>query len=364
MKILLIGPGKLKYMPYAHFYLDVIGGVNNEVHLAYWNRDEKSEDTSKFNAIHLHEFSLFMVNDEKLFTKVRYISRFARFCKKIIKKHNFDRLIILHTISGVMLTDLLFGEYSNRYILDYRDSTYERLGFFRRLVGGMVKHSMCTFVSSDAFRKYLPIECKEKIYTSHNLLLDSLSHREYTKVASDKIRIAFWGFIRHVDINKVLIDAISKDERFELHYYGREQKDALDLKDYTKAIGANNVYFHGEYVPEDRYKFVAQTDIIHNIYSGANENMAMAMGNKYYDSIIFRIPQVCQAESFMDQAASRANVGIGLNPMSDDFTESLYVYYKGLERNNFMEACDRELERVMKEYNFGIEVINEICNKS
>lgn len=362
MKILLIGPGKLKYMPYAHFYLDVIDRVNNEVHLAYWNRDEKLEDTSKFNGIHLHEFSLYMVNDEKLFTKLRYTKRFAKFCKKLIKEYNFDRLILLHTISGVMLTDLLFGKYSNRYILDYRDSTYERIGFFRKLVGGMVKHSICTFVSSDAFRKYLPNKCNEKIYTSHNLLLESLSHREYTKIPSNKIRIAFWGFIRHVDINKVLIDAISKDERFELHYYGREQKDALDLKDYIKAIGANNVYFHGEYVPEDRYKFVAQTDMIHNIYSGENENMAM--GNKYYDSIIFRIPQVCQAESFMDQAASRANVGIGLNPISDDFTESLYVYYRGLDCKGFEEACDRELERVMKEYNSGIEVINEICNKS
>ena len=43
MRILIIGPGKMKYMPYAHFYLDNIDRNVHDTHVAYWNRDEKVE---------------------------------------------------------------------------------------------------------------------------------------------------------------------------------------------------------------------------------------------------------------------------------------------------------------------------------
>lgn len=361
MKILLIGPGKLKYMPYAHFYLDIIDRKKNEVHLAYWNRDTKKEDCSCFNDIHLHEFSLFMQNDEKLLTKLLYTYKFSRFCKKLIREHRYDKLIILHTISGVMLSPILFTRYSNRYVLDYRDSTYETLGFFKRLVGNMVNNSMCTFVSSDGFRKYLPEEHSNKIFTSHNLLMDSLEHREYEKVESDKIRVSFWGFIRHVEHNKLLISRLADDARFELHYYGREQKDALELKNYVRVLGAKNVFFHGEYNPKDRYEFVKRTDIIHNTYN--DRNTMLAMGNKYYDGVIFRIPQLCMVGAYMAEACSRYNLGIALDPNEESFADDLCSYYRGLDKTAFNAGCDTELDRIMNEYIKGTQIINHIFNE-
>ena len=45
------------------------------------------------------------------------------------------------------------------------------------------------------------------------------------------------------------------------------------------------MFFHGDYKPEDRYTFVRNTDLIHNIYKDGN--MMLAMGNKYYDGLIF-----------------------------------------------------------------------------
>ena len=71
MKVLVIGPGKMKYMPYAHFYLDNIDWNEHEVHVAYWNRDEKDEDLSQYKGLYMHEFRRFMVNDAPLKTKLR-----------------------------------------------------------------------------------------------------------------------------------------------------------------------------------------------------------------------------------------------------------------------------------------------------
>ena len=361
MRILIIGPGKLKYMPYAHFYLDNINCQKNEVHLAYWNRDEKPEETSYYQGIILHEFPLFMVNDAPLKTKFRQFRRYRAFVKRILKIQPFDFIIILHSLCGLMIYDVLQRHFKGRFILDYRDSTYESQNkLFGKVVKNLCRMSRVTFVSSDSFRRFLPDDCADKIYTSHNLMEDSLQHREYQRTSSDKIRMAFWGFIRHFEINRILIDRIAADQRFELHYYGREQKDALDLKEYAKRIGASNVFFHGEYNPNERYEFVKNTDLIHNIYSGANENMAM--GNKYYDSIIFRIPQVCQVNSFMGKTSVEHLVGFMANPEDAGFCDKVYNYYSSLNKDSFNKACDKELDRILSEYNLGKEIIKESTN--
>ena len=357
MRILIIGPGKLKYMPYLHFYLDNMDWGANEIHIAYWNRDEKSEDASAYNGVELHEFKCYMVNDAPLKVKIRKYKKFRGFCIEIIKKNCFDKLIILHTLPGIMLYEYLVGRYKNKYILDYRDSTYESKSFFRYLIGRLVKCSYCTFVSSDAFRKFLPDSEKDKTYTSHNLLEDSLKHRDYVKIPSDRIRVAFWGFIREIEVNKQIIDRISHDLRFELHFFGREQYDALELKKYTRLIGATNVFFHGEYSPEERYLFVEETDLIHNIFGMGNINMSYAMSNKYYDSIIFCIPQVCQIGSFMGKMCAEHEVGIMTDPSENDFCSKLFSYYKSIDWSRFNMSCDKELDRVLCEYNKGKDII-------
>lgn len=187
---------------------------------------------------------------------------------------------------------------------------------------------------------------------------------EYEKqksgVASDKIRIAFWGFIRHEKINRELIKKISKDERFELHYYGREQQVALNLKQYTREINAKNIFFHGEYKPEDRYEFVRTTDIIHNVYNDAN--MMLAMGNKYYDAAIFYIPIMSMRGAFMADMAGKAGIGFDVDPYYHDFLNKLFEAYSSLNKKEFYNNCDKELERVLSEYNCGSELIRNLVS--
>lgn len=358
MKILLMGFAKIKYMPYLNFYLDNIDRKKNDVHILYWNRDLCDEDLSRYEGTTLHEFRFYQEDDAPKLSKIGAFIRYRKEAKRLLNKGGFDRVIALHTLPAVLSVGILKKKYKGRYIFDYRDHTYEDFAPFKKIVAEVVEGSLATFVSSDGFRRFLPELCANKIYTSHNILPDSLLHRdEKEKMGSfsEKIRISFWGFIRHFGVNKALIEKIATDKRFELHYYGREQKTALDLKAYAAEIGADNVYFHGEYKPEDRYEFVRSTDIIHNIYDDGN--MMLAMANKYYDGAIFYLPQVCLDGSFMAQSAERAGVGIGLNVYEDGFCDRLYDYYIGIDKNNFNKNCDTELDRVMKEYLKGEEII-------
>ena len=351
MKIILLGFAKLKIMPYMNFYLDNIDCNKHEVHVLYWNRDGKQEDTTKYKNVIFHEFLCNQQDDVAKIKKLNSFIRYRNYANSLLRNSKFDKVIVLHSLPGILTLDLLVRKYAYNYILDYRDSTYEYFTLFRELIAYLIKYSQCVFTSSDAFRKYFPKRFEGKIFTSHNILADSLKHREYEKIRSNKIRFAFWGQIRHEELNKMLITRVGDDPRIELHYYGREQQIALNLKQYVSKQNYNNVYFHGEYSPEDRYEFVKKTDISHNIYN--DNNTLLAMGNKYYDGLIFKLPQICMPGSFMGEVCERNAVGCMLSPYDVDFSNKLVAYYESLNVAHFINNVDKALAEVLEEYHSG-----------
>lgn len=356
MKILILGFTKISYMPYMNFYTEQFASTNNEIHLFYWNRDEK-EDVAPPIDMKLHEFRLYQEDEIAKIKKIKSFMKYRKKAKQLLLKEKFDFVIVLHTIPGVILYDVLKKNYSNKYILDYRDFTFENIGFYKSIIHKLVNHSTATFVSSDAFRKYLPET--SKIYTSHNILLDSLKKREVrrckTREASP-IRIRYWGFIRHEKINKIIIDRLANDNRFELHYHGREQQTANNLKQYCAQQCIGNVFFHGAYFPEDRYVFAEKTDLLHNIYEN-DIPTSNAMGNKFYDGITFYLPQICNKESFMGDQVSKLEIGLEINPYNEDFSNKLYDYYNSINWVCFEEKCDNALRMVLAQYSEGTELI-------
>lgn len=363
MKILILGFSKIKYMPYINFYLNHIDKEQNDIHILYWNRDMQNEDLTPYHGCEFHEFRYYQEDDVAKVFKIKNFIRYRKFVKQVLRGESFDFIIALHTLATALVSDVLRKHYCGRYLFDYRDVTYESFLPFKNLIAQIVRHSLGTFISSNKFRNFLPPDCADKIYVSHNLLEDSLNHRTERIVsgkASDKIRIAFWGFIRPEKLNREMIRKFAADDRFELHYYGREQQSVQNLKKYTARIGAKNVFFHGEYQPEERYLFVRNTDLIHNIYD--EPNMMSAMSNKYYDSIIFYIPLLSMKGSFMAENAEKARIGFSVNPWETDFTDKLYKSYQHFDRKEFEKNCDAEIDRIIKEYKAGADYIQKITS--
>lgn len=243
MKILLIGFTKIAYMPYMNFYLKQFANEDNEIHLLYWNRDGKDEIPIP-DYVKLHEFNFFQEDEVAKIKKMTSFLKYREKAKKLLKNQIFDLVVVMHTLPGVLLYDVLVKYYHKKYILDYRDVTFESIGFYKKIIHKLVNRSVATFVSSDAFRVYLPLV--DYIYTSHNILLESLNHRDVrcNELREIKpIRIRYWGFIRHESINKAIIKSLANDNRFELHYHGREQETAFNLKRYCGENEIGNVFF-------------------------------------------------------------------------------------------------------------------------
>lgn len=357
MRILIIGFTKLAYMPYMNFYLEALQDSDAEIHILCWNRDEEPDITPSNKSIIIHEFKKNQPDEIAKITKIRSFLRYRKYTLSIINAIQFDKIIILHTLPAVLINDIILKKYRNKFILDYRDYTYEGFAPFRRIIEKLTEASYATFVSSDSFREVLP--GLEKVYTTHNLLIDSLNHRDIRssqKRNHHPIRLSFWGFIRHESINKQIIKQLGNDDRFELHYYGREQQTAVNLKEYVSQNNIKNVFFHGVYQPEERYDFASQTDIIHNIYEN-DAGTKRAMGNKYYDGIVFRIPQICNPGSYMGERVIKENTGTIIDPYDEQFSDTLFNYYQAINWGSLNEMCDMATSKVCDEYYKSMEII-------
>jgi len=211
MKTLIIGFTKLKYMPYMNFYLDNIDKEANDIHLLYWNRDCREEDLSKFNTITLHEFSYYQKDEVPKISKLKGFRKYRRFAKNVLRENCYDFIIVLHTLPGVLIVEELVKRYSGKYILDYRDFTYEGNAPFRKIIHAIVHHASVTFVSSDAFRKYLPADAV--IYTSHNILTDSLIRSGLLFGVSSGMRILIEKLLSDLQMTIVLSSTIMAESR-------------------------------------------------------------------------------------------------------------------------------------------------------
>lgn len=363
MKVLLLGFGKIAYMPYMNFYLDTLKDENMQFELIYWDRDGKLDAEIPKRISKTHKFEAHLEEQLPFKRKLKYFAKYRKFALKILRQNTYDRIIVLHTTPGLTLLDYLVRKYKGRYLLDFRDVSYEYIPIYRKLVGILSKKSAVTFVSSNAFRKFLPTE--EKVFTIHNYLEDSLNHKMIRKDYPRErkvIRVSYWGLVRQVNINKKIINALGNDSRFELHYYGRMQQDGREMEKYANEKVYKNVFFHGAYMPKNRYDFACNTDIIHNIYD-CGHTTGNAMGNKYYDSIIFGIPQICTKGSHMGNVIADKKVGVVISPDDDQIADKLWEYYQQIDWTEFEINCKKALEDVLKEQQITKNKLEEFVSK-
>ncbi len=363
MKIAILGFTKISYMPYLHFYLNQINTEEHDVSLIYWQRDE-NPDSPVPNGVCAYPYCENMSDGISLYKKLPKFYGYRRYAIKKLKEIKPDFLIILHSTTGITVLDYVKRHFKKKYIFDYRDVTYEGNSIYRKMVGSLVEDSVLTFTSSDGFRRFLPD--MPHVFTSHNLTRDVLSAREELRVAKKdgkKIKVGFWGLLRNYKVNERLIEALGGDDRFELHYYGRAQDIMLDLIN-ESVKKHTNVFFHGEYKSQDRISFAKETDIIHNAYNSTDRTMHYAMANKYYDGIVFYLPQLCTADTFMGQTVTEHNIGFACDVYSDSLADDIYNYYTSVDREKFVTACDAEFERIMREVEEGEAKIKEVLDNA
>ena len=284
--------------------------------------------------------------------------------KSQINLKKYDKLIILSTLSGIIISDLLLKEYSNRYIFDIRDYSYEYIRLFYNLEKKLIESSKHTFISSDGFRHFLPSNCNYITVNNFNRS-DVINRKNFRKKAyGSTLNLTWIGSVRYFEHQRKIIDKLSNDKRYHLIYHGTGPQYE-DFKTYCKRNDVKNIVFTGEYNNKDKHKLLQNADILNNSYKTSKiEETKYAISNKYYDGIIFGTPQLVETGSYKCDKVIKKGIGIGLDPDNDDFSDKLYEYYHSIDEKKFINACQIELNRILSMDESYINYIKDFINFS
>ena len=110
-KICFINYGNMYLAPYINNYLTCLK-EDTSYDVIYWNRHNINE---KINDNYFPFDFEVKDNCKNKFKKAIGYLKFSSFCKKLLKKNNYDVVIVLQSVGTVFLHNILVKKYKNKY---------------------------------------------------------------------------------------------------------------------------------------------------------------------------------------------------------------------------------------------------------
>lgn len=352
--------GDLKYCPYLVKYTNILDKENQKYEVLFWNREANSNEY----ADNYLSYNLKSKLNKSPMRKILDFIRYARWLNKKIKERSYDKIIVLSTLSGIIIFNLLIDRYKNKYIFDIRDYSYEHNKIFYCFEKKLIFNSYFTCISSEAFKYFLPKNYKYEIVHNFNPKEISAKYSFVKKNYGETLNMVWIGTVRYFEHQRQIIDKLKGDPRFNLIYHG-SGPDLEKFKKYCKDNNISNVKFTGAYNNLEKFKLLQAADILNNSYKCDKENkIKYAISNKYYDGLNFKIPQLVETGTYKHKKVEAENVGVGLEPNDENFADKLYEYYFSIDPEQFNNICDQVLHTVQKEDEIYVKKIIEFVYSS
>lgn len=348
----LVFCGDLKYCPYIRRYIERLELASKDYKVYFWNRGGFDLDLPSNYYWYGQQSDL----RKGKVSKALDFFRFRSWLKNRIVKDNPDRLIVLSTLSGVIMGRFLYSG-KRDYIFDIRDFSYENIKPFYEIEKRVIKNSSFTAISSPGFKTFLP---KYDYIIAHNFNREDIVEGKKFNRTNGKLKFVWNGVIRYFEFQKQYLEALKNDERFEIVFHG----DGPELEDYRKYCeknGFKNVIFTGAYNNSDKARLLSDAAILNNCYGytvNAGNKLKYAVSNRFYDGMVYHIPQLVEPSGFKPNWANKAELGISISP-SAQFADELYSYYNSIDPIKFDNCCEKALKKVIKEDNEYISRIDE-----
>ena len=336
--ISLIFCGDLRYCPYLKRYTERLELLSAEYEVLFWNRAGLLLDLPK----NYHCFERPSAENLGKIDKAFDFIRFGRWEKNHISKSKPKGIIFLSTLTAVLLYTVTKH---CPYLFDIRDYSYENISLFRRIEEKIIKRSFFTCISSKGFQAFLP---KHDYVIAHNFNRNERPPEENVRKSKDVYDIVWNGTVRFFDFQKKYLDLFKNDARFRLVYHGAGT-DLEQFKTYCEKNNIQNVLFTGAYDNGDKSKLLKDADVLNNCYGGrGGDELRFAISNRFYDGVLFHIPQIVESGGYKARVTEESGVGIALDP-TEGAPDRLYDYLRGVDRSLFAKNCDTLLDEIMRE---------------
>jgi glycosyltransferase involved in cell wall biosynthesis len=274
----------------------------------YWDRKKKV----KLNEDHDFFFyqSSNIVNSK--FKKMLSIIGFYRFLKKTLKEYKPDIIYAYHW-DMFLLTKLAIKKQEIDIIYDVSDMPdYEgtMFKFLKKFEEFFLANNVHLIFASKYFQPFYKKFKNKKVIIDNKPYQSFSNSRKVNLSVKYDFNIIYVGNIKYKEILVNLVDAV-KDLNVNLLFFGGGY-DEVYMRDYCENL--NNIYFFGQYEMEEIHSFYSIGDVAWAAYPSKSINVKYATSNKYFESLVNKVPCIFSAETELGKDVSNQRIGFIVNP--------------------------------------------------
>lgn len=258
--------------------------------------------------------------------------------RRILREKQYDLVVVWNEVTAFLFGNLLIKEgYGGRYIINIRDYQHLDAPVVKGRLKKAIDKSRFTTVSSSEYIKYLPEHDYLFIHSLNRAVVGKLERKD--KKTGGPIVIMYIGQIGWLENTFSFVDALADDPDFILRFVG---VGAEKVAEYAKEKGYKNVQTHGKFKPDETADFLAEADIIYNLYGYGNKHLDDALSIKLYYAIYLGIPILAYDDTFTNKVAKECGIAYtvhGTENMKSELKE-LAGWYRDLDIAKAREKCD------------------------
>ncbi|ARJ39622.1 hypothetical protein SporoP8_12505 [Sporosarcina ureae] len=319
MRIALICPSNMLFMPYVDNYVKIL--KENEVDFTIINWDR----------LHLgQEGNILSYKDKKVGHQRGYLSyyRYSRFIVRQLKHSEFDKVIVFGIQLTYFLKAYLQKRYKENYIMDIRDYN-KSLKLFT--IKKSIDSSFFTTISSPGYKEWLPTSSKYVI--NHNTTVKNIGklERPILKSVGRPLNISYVGTITNLDVNLQLIHELQNNPDYFLKFHGDGMINE-DIEQYVKEKEIHNVSIKGRYQKNEEVWLYKQADLVNMLLFSDHINNRTCLSNRLYNAVIHGKPLLSLNNTYLSDVIEQYKLGLVVDSLSE-ISQKLNQYV-----NNFNEA--------------------------
>ena len=345
MKIALICPSNILYMPYVSNYKNILNQNNVNCSVINWDRLQIENMDREYK-----------YKDKKIGHQRNYFDylKYKHFIIKILNEKKYDKLIVFGFQLSHFLKKYLIKMYEGKYVIDIRD--------FNKVLKysnpkKLIVCSSFTVISSPGYKKWLPES--DKYVINHNTQMDSLEELRDIDIKTDKqeINISNVGATRDSEVNIELINALSNNESINIYYHG-EGLANRDINNHIKKNKIKNVLLTGRYNKENEEALYMKSNLINVLKQNNGINDANSLPNRLYNAVQYGKPMIALKGTYLAEQIKKYKLGLILSSF-DDIEEKINRYLEEFSEIEYNEGRCLFFKRILIDNQYFAEKLKE-----
>ena len=332
--IAIVAANNIRYSPYIRFYSDILDKHQIPYILIYPERNGIQDPWSGIK---------YEVKWDRRNPSIINYALYAQQVKRILKKSNVRKVVVLTSINAVYLSLYLKRRFKGRYIVDIRDFTYENNCGYAFLEKVALKHAGLRVISSKKFEEFLP---RNNYLVCHNISVSGDRFKSDKVLHDGRIRIVYVGSVAYVKNVRRLIELVASDQRFEFYIYGGGPYKRA-ISDAVVEAANERVQYFGPYQPDEKNGIIKEASILFNVYGNSSQLLRCALSNKLYDSFYYHRMILNSTNTYMEEMSGISGYSIDIDNLEN--LESIYQWYMNTDITEVASYQDTMFAKVTKE---------------